>query len=181
MRRRLRPRRRPGHERRARGGVKRGELAVLGAIGLLVGAGIIRATLERPAQHDREIPYYSTAPADVAQAASELLRIHSCRQCHSLWSTRSPMQAVPAPMLDGMGALRSEAWLFDYLSAPDPQSILPSRLKPEYRHPSYATMPPADRHVLARYLASLQVKDWYLEQTRRLEHDKLTGDSTADK
>ena len=161
--------------------MKRGELAVLGAVGLLVGAGIIRAAVERPQARDREIPFYTTAPPALAQAAGDLLRAYSCRQCHSIWSTRDPLQAVPAPMLDGMGALRSEDWLFDYLSAPDPQSILPSRLKPEYRHPSYAGMPLSDRRLLARYLASLQVKDWYLEQTRRLEHDKLTGDSTAEK
>ncbi len=161
--------------------MRRGELAVLAAIGLLVGAGVIRAAVERPTARDREIPFYSTAPAALAQTAGDLLRHYDCRQCHSLWTTRDPLQAVPAPMLDGMGALRSEAWLFDYLSAPDPQAILPSRLKPEYRHPSYAGMPPADRRVLARYLASLQVRDWYLDQTRRLEHDKLTGDSTAEK
>ena len=47
--------------------------------------------------------------------------------------------------------------------------------------PSYAALPEADRATLADYLASMQVKDWYLDQTRRLEHDKLTGDSTADK
>ncbi len=154
---------------------------VLGIIGVLIGAGVIRALLERPSAQDREIPFYSTAPAALAASAGDLLRAYDCRQCHSLWTTRSPLQAVPAPMLDGIGALRTEAWLFDYLSAPDPQAMLPSRLKPEYRHPSYAAMPPADRHVLARYLASLQVKDWYLDQTRRLEHDKLTGDSTAEK
>jgi len=161
--------------------VKRGELGVLAAIGVLVGAGIIRAVLEPPKAQDREIPFYSTAPAALAEMAGDLLRAYNCRQCHSLWTTRDPTQAVPAPMLDGMGALRSEAWLYDYLSAPDPQAILPSRLKPEYRHPSYASMPQADRRTLARYLSSLQVKDWYLDQTRRLEHDKLTGDSTAEK
>jgi len=91
------------------------------------------------------------------------------------------MQAVPAPMLDGIGSLRSEAWLFAYLSAENPQSILPSRLKPEYRMPSFARLSDAERRTLAGYLASLQVKDWYLEQTRRLEHDKLTGEDTAEK
>jgi hypothetical protein len=45
--------------------------------------------------------------------------------------------------------------------------------------PSYANMPEADRRLLANYLASLKVKDWYLEQTKNEEHDKLTGEDTA--
>jgi len=82
---------------------------------------------------------------------------------------------VPSPMLDGMGSLRDEAWLYAYLSAPDPQSILPSRLKKEYRMPSYAGLPEAERRTLAAYLASLRVRDWYLAETRRMEQEKLTG------
>jgi sulfur-oxidizing protein SoxX len=161
--------------------VKRGELAVLGAIVLLVVAGVLRATLQRPALHDREIPFYSTATHNVDEAANDLIRQYNCRQCHSLWSTRDMTQAVPAPMLDGIGALRSEVWLYDYLTAADPQAILPSRLKPQYRMPSYARLGEGERRTLASYLASLRVKDWYLEQTRRLEHDKLTGEDTAEK
>jgi len=160
--------------------VKKGELVVLGAIGLLVAAGVIRAIVQKPSERDREIPFYSTAPGELASSATDLVRKYSCRQCHSLWTTRSPLQAVPAPMLDGIGSLRTEEWLFAYLSAANPQSILPSRLKPEYRMPSYAGLSEAERRTLASYLASLQVKDWYLEQTRRLEHDKLTGESTAE-
>lgn len=161
--------------------MKKGERIVLAAIGLLVAAGVIRAIWQKPASRDREIPFYSTAPGDLASAATDLVRQYNCRQCHSLWTMRDPLQAVPAPMLDGIGSLRTEAWLFDYLSAANPQSILPSRLKPEYRMPSYAGLSDAQRRTLARYLASLRVKDWYLEQTRRLEHDKLTGEDTAEK
>jgi len=161
--------------------VKKGELAVLAAIGLLVGAGVLRAAVQRPQAQDREIPYFTTATPQLSTRAGDLIRAGGCRECHSLWTTRDPLQAVPAPMLDGMGALRSETWLFDYFSSANPQAILPSRLKREYQHPSYATLPETDRRTLAQYLASLQVKDWYLDQTRRLEHDKLTGDDTAEK
>ena len=161
--------------------MKKGEWAVLGTVAVLAIGGVARVALQPPQAQDREIPYYSTAPAPLAARASDLMRQQNCRQCHSLWTSRDPTQSVPAPMLDGMGALRSQQWLFDYLSAPDPQSILPSRLKREYRHPSLAMLPEADRRTLAQYLASLQVKDWYLDQTRRLEHDKLTGDDTAEK
>lgn len=161
--------------------MKKGEKAVLAVVALLLVIGVARVAFQHPTPRDREIPYYSTASAALAARASDLMRGQNCRQCHSLWTSRDPTQSVPAPMLDGMGALRSEAWLFEYLSAPDPQAILPSRLKREYRHPSLAALPEADRRTLAQYLASLQVKDWYLDQTRRLEHDKLTGDDTAEK
>ncbi len=162
--------------------VKTGEIVLAAVLGLMVAGGVVRAIVHRPTAQDGEIPFYSTAPAPLATAATELIHRYSCRDCHSLWTTRNAMQAVPAPMLDGIGSLRSAQWLYDYLSAPDPQAILRSRLKVEYRHPSHAAdMSAADRRTLADYLASLRVKDWYLDQTRRLEHDKLTGDDTAEK
>jgi hypothetical protein len=161
--------------------VKRGEAAVLAAVGLVIAAGVLRTVLRPVTARDGEIPFYSTAPAALATAGGDLIRKYDCRSCHSLWSTRDLTQAVPAPMLDGIGTLRSESWLYDYLSSPQPQSILPSRLKLQYRMPSFAGAPETDRRQLAAYLASLQVKDWYLEQTRRLEQDKLTGSDTAEK
>jgi hypothetical protein len=85
------------------------------------------------------------------------------------------MKAVPAPILDGMGSLRSEDWLYQYFSAINPQAILPSRLKKEYQMPSYAHLPDSERRLLARYMASLKVQDWYLEETRKAEHEVLTG------
>ena len=100
---------------------------------------------------------------------------NGCKECHSLWTLKDMMESVPAPMLDGIGSLRTETWLYEYLSASNPQSIIPSRLKKEYQMPSYAKLPDADRHVLSEYLASLKVKDWYLEQTKKAEYEKLTG------
>ena len=41
--------------------------------------------------------------------------------------------------------------------------------------PSYATLPEGERHLLAQYLASLKVKDWYFDQTKKAEYEKLTG------
>ena len=82
-------------------------------------------------------------------------------------------------MMDGIGSLHTEKWLYDYLSATNPQSIIPSRLKKKYQMPSFAGMPDEDRKILASYLASLKVKDWYLDQTKKEEHDKLTGEDTA--
>jgi sulfur-oxidizing protein SoxX len=158
--------------------VRRGERLILWGVGLVLAAGLVRALTVRSGARDREVPFYSTAPAEVARPAADLVRKYRCRDCHSLFTMRDLLQAVPAPMLDGIGSLRSRDWLFDYLSAAAPQRILPSRLKPQYRMPSYASMPQPERALLADYLASLKVKDWYLQETRRLEHEKLTGEST---
>ena len=155
--------------------MKRGEKIILGCVIVLAAGGAVRAVLQRPSAQDREIPFYSTAAASVAEPAMDLYRRSGCRQCHTLWTLRDPLQAVPAPMLDGIGSLRSEAWLYDYLSSPEPQRILPSRLKPQYRMPSYRDLTEPERRLLASYLASLKVKDWYLDETRRMEREKLTG------
>ena len=155
--------------------MRRGEKAVLVLIALLVGAGIVRSLLQDNEKHDHDIPFYSTAAPEIGRDAMDLYRKHGCKDCHTLWTVKDMLQSVPAPMLDGIGSLRSEAWFYDYLSSTNPQAIIPSRLKPEYRMPSYAGLPEKDRHTLAVYLASLKVRDWYLEQTKKAEYEKLTG------
>jgi len=155
--------------------MKRGEKGVLILIALLVGAGIMRALLQSEDKHGHEIPFYSLATPEAAKSAMDIYRKSGCKDCHTLWTMKDMLQSVPAPMLDGIGSLRSEAWLYDYLSSANPQSIIPSRLKPQYRMPSYAGISENDRHVLAAYLASLKVKDWYLDQTKKAEYEKLTG------
>jgi len=127
--------------------------------------------------NDSSIPFYSTASAELSQQAGELVRRHECRSCHTLWTLRDMLRAVPAPALDGIGSLRDQEWLYAYLSAHNPQEILPSRLKREFQMPSYAALPEHERRTLAEYLASLKVKDWYLDETRRAECTKLTGES----
>ena len=155
--------------------MRRGEKAVLLFIVLAVTAGVARPLLHGEERHDREIPFYSTATPAAARDAMDVYRKYGCRECHSLWTLRDMTQAVPAPMLDGIGSLRSESWLYDYLSSQNPQAILPSRLKLKYRMPSYASLSEGERLKLASYLASLQVKDWYLEQTKKEVFEKLTG------
>jgi cbb3-type cytochrome oxidase cytochrome c subunit len=155
--------------------MKRGEKAVLAIIGLVLAAGVLKSLLQVEGPHDRDIPFYSTASPDVARKATDIYRSNSCKNCHSLWTLKDALQSVPAPMLDGIGSLRTETWLYDYLSSSNPQSVVPSRLKKEYRMPSYATLSDEERHVLSEYLASLKVKDWYLEQTKKSEYEKLTG------
>lgn len=155
--------------------MKAGEKFVLGSIGAILLFSVVRSGLHVKQEHERDIPYYSTATREVAEKANEIYRANGCKECHSLWTIKDMMETVPAPILDGIGSLRTEAWLYDYLSSGNPQAILPSRLKKEYRMPSYASLSESDRHVLAEYLASLKVKDWYLEQTRKAEYEKLTG------
>lgn len=155
--------------------MKRGEKAVLALIGAVLATGVVRSMLHVEGKHDREIPFYTTASREVSIKATEIYNRNGCSECHSLWTMKDILESVPAPILDGIGSLRTESWLYAYLSSPDPQSILPTRLKKRWSMPSYASMPDDERHLLAQYLASLKVKDWYLEQTRKMEYEKLTG------
>lgn len=148
---------------------------MLALIGLALVAGVVRSLLHVEGKHDRDIPFFSTATHDEASAAMDIYRSNGCKSCHTLWTLQDAMQFVPAPMLDGIGSLRTEDWLYAYFSSSDPQAILPSRLKKQYQMPSYATLPESQRRLLAKYMSSLKVKDWYLEQTRKAEYEKLTG------
>lgn len=152
-----------------------GEKLIVGLIGAVVLFGVVRSLVHVEKKHDMEIPYYSTASNEVATAAMDVYHRNDCKDCHSLWTLKNMLESVPAPNLDGIGSIRSEAWLYDYLSSVNPQSTLASRLKKKYRMPSYASLAETDRRLLAKYLASLKVKDWYLEQTKKLEYEKLTG------
>jgi hypothetical protein len=157
--------------------MKKGEKGIL--IGLVIFSVVAMAVkgwmTSQETEEDPGIPYYSTASEELATKASVLYRKYNCRDCHALWGLRSIMQSVPAPSLDGMGSLRDEEWLFDYFSAKDPQSIVPSRLKRRYQMPSFAKIPEADRRMLAQYISSLKVEDWYLEETKKTAYEKLTG------
>ncbi|KAF0190649.1 MAG: hypothetical protein FD165_2551 [Gammaproteobacteria bacterium] len=124
---------------------------------------------------DPGIPFYLTASPEIKQQAELIYARNKCSDCHSLWMVRNMMESVPAPRLDGIGSLRDERWFFEYFSASDPQQILPSRLKQEYRMPSYAHLPVEERRTLAAYMAGLKVEDWYLEDVRKAEYEKLTG------
>ncbi len=126
-------------------------------------------------EEDPGIPFYTTADTELTNKASLLIKSNHCKDCHSLWATKDLTQNVPTPRLDGMGTLKSEQWLYDYFSSENPQDIVPSRLKPRYRMPSYAHLPEEERRTLASYVSSLKVQDWYLEEVRKHEYEKLTG------
>lgn len=156
--------------------MKRGEKLVLALIALVVAVvatwNILNMKNQEP---DKGIPFYSTASLDVQKHGFDIFRKYDCKSCHTLWTVRSLIENVPSPALDGIGSIRDEEWLYRYLSASNPQEILPSRLKREYQMPSFASMPEDKRRLLAGYLASLKVQDWYLEETRKAEYEKLTG------
>lgn len=124
-----------------------------------------------------EVPFYTTASNELNRHANAVYKQQNCKQCHLLWATRDMTLAVPAPMLDGIGSLHDETWFFTYFSAEDPQAIIPSRLKKQYRMPSFVQLPEADRRALAQYMASLKVKDECLFEVRKAEYEKLTGNT----
>lgn len=157
--------------------MRRGEAVILATMGVVVVGLMARniISLHSGNQRDPGIPFFSTADPALARRAGDLYRENNCRHCHSLWTLKSAFESVPAPALDGIGSLREEQWFYRYFSAANPQDILPSRLKPEYRMPSFAGLPEEDRRVLARYMASLKVKEWYLADVRAAEYEKLTG------
>ncbi len=159
--------------------MRRGEKGIFIVMAVVVGGAMIKNVIgdfSANKERDREIPFYSTLSQTQGQKALRLMDENHCKDCHYLWGTNaSIMQNVPAPRLDGIGSIRDENWFYNYLSARNPQSILPSRLKKEFQMPSYANLPEADRKEMANYLASLKVKNWYLTETRKDEYEKLTG------
>lgn len=157
--------------------MRKGEKGILIVIVIVVIMfwGINSYRQAQESEPDKGIPFYSDASSEVQDKGAALFKSLKCRNCHTLWAVRNPMQSVPAPSMDGIGSLRDEAWLFNYLSAEDPKQIIPSRLKAEYQMPSYAHLPEDQRRTLAMFLASLKVKDWYLKEVKKSQYEKLTG------
>ena len=161
--------------------MRKGEKGILLVMALAVIGSVAYKFLSKPeqAEPDKGIPFYSNASPELEKQASTLMRELNCRDCHkyhgAFGGVTSLVQNVPAPPLDGIGSLRSEQWLFEYFSAENPQAILPSRLKQEFQMPFYAELTQAERRLLASYMASLKVEDWYLQDTKKMEYEKLTG------
>jgi cytochrome c553 len=157
--------------------MKKGEKGILVGLAVFVVAmmGYKSFSIVTSTEKDPGIPFYTTSTKEFETRAVVLVRKLNCRACHVLWAQRTIMQSVPAPSLDGIGSLRTEEWFYTYLSAENPQAILPSRLKAEFRMPSYSQLSEDDRRMLAKYLSSLKVEDWYLEETKANEHKKLIG------
>lgn len=157
--------------------MRKGEKAILIGSAIAVATVIgVRAYMGHfDMSDDKGIPFYTTADGELKSKAMKIYKTQSCKDCHTLWTVRDMMRKVPAPALDGIGSLHTEEWFYTYFSAPDPQAILPSRLKKEFQMPSYAALPEQERRILARYMASLKVEDWYLPEVKKSEYEKLTG------
>jgi len=158
--------------------MKKGEKIFFALIGVFAVVTIIYKGWESSqiTEEDPGIPYYSTASPELSSKAGKLLRKHSCKECHKLFFLNNLTQNVPSPSLDGIGSLRSEEWFYNYFSAENPQDIIPSRLKPRFQMPSYAHLSAEDRRVMAAYMSSLKVEDWYLEETKKSAYEKRTGE-----
>jgi len=156
--------------------MRKGDWLIAGLLGLVVvgaiGKGVYDAN--NPIE-DKGIPFYSTASEEVQHAGADLYRDIGCRDCHTIWGIKNIMETVPAPSLDGIGSLRSEAWLYAYFSSENPRDIIPTRLKLKYSMPSYASLPESERRLLAQYFAAMKVQDWYLQDVKASEYKKLTG------
>jgi len=156
--------------------MRKGEKIIFGvmAVSVVVMIGV-KITKNEEAGEDPGIPFYSTAQPDLTASAAKIMHLVNCKKCHSIWGTKDFTQSVPAPSLDGMGMFRTEEWLYKYFSAENPQEILPSRLKEEYRMPSLSNLTEKERRDLAKYIFSLKVEDWYLDETKKARYEKLTG------
>ncbi len=150
--------------------------AILLFVGVLLFA-VIQSILypSGPDTSEQGLPYYSTADAALTRSGSELYKKLQCRNCHKIWAVKNLYETIPAPNLDGIGSLRTEAWLYLYFSSENPQSMLPTRLKEKFKMPSYAKLSEQDRRLLTAYFSSLKVRGWYLDETRKAEQKKLTG------
>ncbi len=147
-------------------------VAMLASVGLLAWMKEKKSSID---DDNLDVPFYSTATKEVTDRAAKTMHDIGCRKCHSLWGVRDLSQAVPAPALDGMGMFRDEEWLYTYFSAENPQEILPSRLKPEYRMPSLASLSEEERRNLANYMANLKLHDWFFQEAKEARYEKLTG------
>jgi len=157
--------------------MRKGEKIIFGAMF----ASVVVLAVVKVNKHSQDegedpgIPFYSTATPVVEKSAAKTMHLFNCKKCHSIWGVRDFTQSVPAPSLDGMGMFRSEEWLYEYFTSENPQEILPSRLKAEYRMPSLSSATEQERRDLASYVASLKVEDWYFEETKKARYEKLTG------
>lgn len=102
----------------------------------------------------RLMPTYQVESEQAARG--ELVyRQSGCAACHRIWNLGGHKGGV----LDGIGSRRDTAWLTAYLSAENPQEILPSQVKRIYQMPSFAAMDADKRTALVAYLSSLKNRD----------------------
>lgn len=97
------------------------------------------------------MPTYQVESA-AASRGEMVYRKQNCSVCHKIWTLGSSKGGP----LDGVGSRRTQDWLLRYLSAENPQLILPSTQKKIYQMPSFSFLPEQDRLDLVAFLTSLK-------------------------
>ena len=132
--------------------MKLGEKIIFGLSGLILIAGIIfsYSVMKQP------IPVsWVVEDSPEAQKGQVVFRKNGCKNCHMLLGNG----ANKGPDLDGMGNRRDRAWLEAYLSAENPQDILPSKTNDYYKMPSWSKLSKEDRDNLISFLLAQKSKD----------------------
>ncbi len=130
--------------------MRKGETVIWGVAALITAAAAFMGYVvyNAPSKH---MPTYQIESV-AAQKGELLYRKYSCSACHKIWT----LGGSKGGALDGIGSRRDEAWLTDYLSAANPQLILPSTQAVIYRMPSFARMEEEERTHLVAFLFSLR-------------------------
>ncbi len=132
--------------------MKLGEKIIFGLSGLILIAGIIFSytVMKQP------IPVsWVVEDSPEAQKGQVVFRKNGCKNCHMLLGNG----ASKGPDLDGIGNRRDRIWLEAYLSAENPQAILPSKTDKYYQMPSWSKLSKEDRDNLISFLLAQKSKD----------------------
>jgi len=133
--------------------VKKGEKLVWGSAAMIAAAAVYTGYVVYHAPA-KLTPTYQVESTEAARGEM-VYRKNNCSSCHRIWD----LGGSKGGALDGVGSRRDAAWLTHYLSAPNPQVILPSTQKAIYRMPSFAGLSEGDRADLVAYLVSLRARD----------------------
>lgn len=132
--------------------MRKGEKAIWGIAALIAVMALYMGYIVYQAPAKR-MPTYQVE-SEAAARGELVYRKNNCPACHTIWN----LGGSKGGPLDGVGSRRDEAWLHRYLSAGNPQLILPSTQKKIYRMPSFAGLPEDARADLVAFLFSLKAR-----------------------
>ena len=133
--------------------MKKGEQAIWGVTAMITAAALYTGYFVYTAP-PKEMPTFQVESVE-ASRGEMVYRKNSCSACHKIWT----LGGSRGGLLDGVGSRRDAEWLDRYLSAEDPQSILPSTQKKIYQMPSFAYLSDEDRADLVAFLFSLKSRE----------------------
>lgn len=131
--------------------MRKGEQLIWGTAALIAASALYLGYVVYHGPRQVMPTYQEESPA---AARGELVyRKNNCSACHRIWD----LGGSKGGPLDGVGSRRDADWLARYLSAENPQVMLPSTQKKIYQMPSFAALiPPDDLKDLVAFLASLK-------------------------